>query len=211
MGAAEYMDYVNDIHESGGHLLNVINDVLDMSKIEAGQLEPSFVDVDMASIAQTCISFSAGRASEAHVNPETSIPNELPAVFADDRIMKQIILNLLSNAIKFTPKQGTVSLSISADNERGCVVEVRDNGMGMDPANLETVMRPFGQIDDDLNRQLEGTGLGLPLVKSMTDMHDGTLEIDTALGRGTTVTMTLPPERVAESVRQLLNSNFARG
>ncbi len=200
VGAAEYMDYVNDIHESGGHLLNVINDVLDMSKIEAGQLEPSFVDVDMASIAQTCISFSAGRASEAHVNLETSIPNELLAVFADDRMMKQIILNLLSNAIKFTPKQGTVSLSISADNERGCVVEVRDNGMGMDPANLETVMRPFGQIDDDLNRQLEGTGLGLPLVKSMTDMHDSTLEIDTALGRGTTVTMT-PPARAGGGKR----------
>jgi len=79
------------------------------------------------------------------------------------------------------------------------------------PVNLETVMRPFGQIDNDLNRHREGTGLGLPLVKSMTDMHGGTLEIDTAPGRGTTVTMTLPPEQVAESVRQLLNSNFARG
>jgi len=210
VGAPQYTDYINDIHESGGHLLSVINDVLDMSKIEAGQLEPLFIDVDMAGIAETCMSFSSGRASNGEVNLESRIGNDLPAVFADERMMKQMILNLLSNAIKFTPPQGTVILSVWADNEQGCVVEVRDDGIGMDPNNLEMVMRPFGQVDDNLNRTSEGTGLGLPLVKSMAEMHDGTLEIETALGRGTTVTITLPPDRIVENVRDLLQSNLLR-
>lgn len=141
---------------------------------------------------------------------ESRIGNDLPAVFADERMMKQMILNLLSNAIKFTPPQGTVILSVWADNEQGCVVEVRDDGIGMDPNNVEMVMRPFGQVDDNLNRTSEGTGLGLPLVKSMAEMHDGTLEIETALGRGTTVTITLPPDRIVENVRDLLQSNLLR-
>ena len=101
-------------------------------------------------------------------------------------------------------------LSVWADNEQGCVVEVRDDGIGMDPNNLEMVMRSFGQVDDNLNRTSEGTGLGLPLVKSMAEMHDGTLEIETALGRGTTVTITLPPDRIVENVRDLLQSNLLR-
>jgi len=113
-------------------------------------------------------------------------------------MVQQIILNLLSNAIKFTPEKGVVELSIDADLQRGCVIQVRDNGIGMDPAKLDVVMQPFGQIDAKLGRKYEGTGLGLPLVKSMVDMHGGTLDIDTALARGTAVTVTLPLGRVID-------------
>jgi signal transduction histidine kinase len=193
VGAKKYAEYVDDIHNSGSHLLNVINDVLDMSKIESGRIEPSFGQIDMAKIAETCISFSTDRANKGQVGLKTSIRGDLPELFADGRMMKQIILNLLSNAIKFTPPRGTVELSISCDAQRGCVVQVRDNGIGMDPSKLNIVMRPFGQIDARLDRSYEGTGLGLPLVKSMVDMHAGTLDIETALGQGTTVTFTIPP------------------
>ncbi len=207
IGAPQYVEYVADIHNSGNHLLNVINDVLDMSKIEAGQLEPDVGKIDMTEVARTCISFSKERAAKGDVVLNSNIKDDLPQIFADDRMMKQIILNLLSNAIKFTPEQGVVELSISADKQRGCVVQVRDNGIGIDPDKLHAVMQPFGQIDAKLDRKYEGTGLGLPLVKSMIDMHEGTLDIDTAIGRGTTVTFTLPPECVVDDYRDILNAN----
>ncbi|MDA1099781.1 MAG: ATP-binding protein [Proteobacteria bacterium] len=198
IGAPKYVDYAAEIHNSGLHLMDVINDVLDMSKIEAGQLEPTFSEIDMSAIAETCISFTSERARKGHVILEANVRDGLPKMIADDRMMKQIILNLLSNAIKFTPQDGKVELFIDIDAQRRCVVKVRDNGIGIDPAKLSIVMRPFGQIDAELNRKYEGTGLGLPLVNSMVGMHGGTLEIDTALGQGTTVTITLPAERVVE-------------
>jgi signal transduction histidine kinase len=211
VGATEYADYVSDIHDSGKHLLQIINDVLDMAKIESGQLEPSFRDIDMAHIAETCVSMSSVLADKGDVALTTNIPNDLPEVLADSRMMKQIILNLLSNGIKFTPAQGNVVLSIAADKAQGCVIEVRDDGIGMDPADLDIIMQPFGQVDTNLNRENEGTGLGLPLVKSMVELHDGSVEIDTQLGRGTAVIITLPPERLADNVRDLLNSSAANG
>ena len=211
VGATEYADYVSDIHDSGKHLLQIINDVLDMAKIESGQLEPSFRGIDMAHIAETCVSMSSVLADKGDVALTTNIPNDLPEVLADSRMMKQIILNLLSNGIKFTPAQGNVVLSIAADKAQGCVIEVRDDGIGMDPADLDIIMQPFGQVDTNLNRENEGTGLGLPLVKSMVELHDGSVEIDTQLGRGTAVIITLPPERLADNVRDLLNSSAANG
>ncbi len=204
IGAAQYAEYVSDIHDSGSHLMNVINDVLDMSKIEAGQLEPSFDNINMKDVAATCVSFSSERARQGLVSLTTDIQEDLPKVRADERMMKQIILNLLSNAIKFTAEYGEVKLSIHADNETGCVISVRDTGIGMDPAKLDIVMQPFGQIDAKLDRKYEGTGLGLPLVKSMAEMHNAVLNIDTAPGKGTTVTITLRPEHVMDE-RHLLS------
>ena len=198
IGTPQYSEYVKDINNSGNHLLRVINDVLDMAKIEAGHLEPLYSQVDMTEIAETCISFFAERADKDHIELKVSIGGDLPKMSADDRMVQQIILNLLSNAIKFTPEKGVVELSIDADLQRGCVIQVRDNGIGMDPAKLDVVMQPFGQIDAKLGRKYEGTGLGLPLVKSMVDMHGGTLDIDTALARGTAVTVTLPLGRVID-------------
>jgi len=198
IGTPQYSEYVKDINNSGNHLLRVINDVLDMAKIEAGHLEPLYSQVDMTEIAETCISFFAERADKDHIELKVSIGEDLPKMSADDRMVQQIILNLLSNAIKFTPEKGVVELSIDADLQRGCVIQVRDNGIGMDPAKLDVVMQPFGQIDAKLGRKYEGTGLGLPLVKSMVDMHGGTLDIDTALARGTAVTVTLPLGRVID-------------
>jgi signal transduction histidine kinase len=205
VGTEQYKEYIDDIHDSGSHLMDVINAVLDMSKIEAGQMDPNFTRIDMAEIARICMSFSSNRADKGMITLKADIPDDLSEVYADHRMMRQMILNLLSNAIKFTPKLGTVELTIAVDQEQGCVVRVRDDGIGMDPANLDVVMQPFGQIESVLNRRFEGTGLGLPLVKSMVEMHNGTLVIDTALDQGTTATITLPPEAVIEDIRQFLD------
>ncbi len=196
IGAAQYAEYVKHINSSGNHLLRVINDVLDMSKIEAGHLQPSYSEIDMTEVADTCITFFSERADKGRVELKARIGDNLPRIFADDRMVKQIILNLLSNAIKFTPEAGLVELLIDADVQQGCIIRVRDNGIGMDPAKLDVVMQPFGQVDARLVRKYEGTGLGLPLVKSMVDMHGGTLDFDTALEQGTTVTITLPLGRI---------------
>ena len=168
-------------------------------------MDPNFTRIDMAEIARICMSFSSNRADKGMITLKADIPDDLSEVYADHRMMRQMILNLLSNAIKFTPKLGTVELTIAVDQEQGCVVRVRDDGIGMDPANLDVVMQPFGQIESVLNRRFEGTGLGLPLVKSMVEMHNGTLVIDTALDQGTTATITLPPEAVIEDIRQFLD------
>ncbi len=192
IGTPQYSEYVRDINSSGNHLLRVINDVLDMSKIEAGHFKPSYGPIDMTKIAKTCVSFFSERANKDRIELKVSVGDNLPKISADDRMIRQIVFNLLSNAIKFTPEEGVVELLIDADAKRGCVIRVRDNGIGMDPAKLDVVMQPFGQVDAELGRKYEGTGLGLPLVKSMVDMHGGTLDIDTALEQGTTVTITLP-------------------
>ena len=141
------------------------------------------------------MSFSSNRADKGMITLKADIPDDLSEVYADHRMMRQMILNLLSNAIKFTPKLGTVELTIAVDQEQGCVVRVRDDGIGMDPANLDVVMQPFGQIESVLNRRFEGTGLGLPLVISLVELHGGTVDLQSEPGEGTIVTFTVPAIR----------------
>ncbi|MGB8274200.1 MAG: PAS domain S-box protein [Alphaproteobacteria bacterium] len=196
MGSPRYREYAEDIYQSASHLLAVINDILDISKIEAGKLELYEEDVDLAEVIEICIRLMATRAMEAEVTLETDLPLGLPGLHADSRKVKQVLLNLLSNSVKFTPKGGRVTTSAKLTERGELRLAVADTGIGIAPENIEKALSPFAQIDSSLSRKYEGTGLGLPLSKALVELHGGRLEIQTALGVGTTVAITFPPERV---------------
>ena len=195
LGDQRYVDYAGDIRDSGLHLLKLINDVLDVSKIEFGKIALAEETVDVAAVAQSCVRLMRDRADAAGLTITQSLPPDLPLVQADELRLKQILLNLLSNAVKFTPPGGSVTLSAASD-ARGLRIVVADTGIGIEPGDLATALRPFGQIDSRLARKYQGTGLGLPLTKSMVELHGGRLEIDSAPGVGTKATVWLPPERI---------------
>jgi len=198
IGAEQYVDYVSDIKKSGEHLVDVISDVLDMSRIVAGQLRPSLAEVDLTEVIDSCMMMISDRANRGMVKIIQRLPDAPLLVRADERMMKQIILNLLSNAVKYTPEQGTVSIIVEIDREFGCRIFVCDTGIGIEPDMLDKVIHPFVQAKPELAGTNEGVGLGLPLVKSMVEMHDGTLEIESEPNKGTTVIVHLLPERVIE-------------
>ena len=192
LGAAKYEDYANDIHASGEHLLAVINDILDMSKIEAGKHTLDTSDIDLAHVIEETIRIVSGRASEADVTLLTE-PVEVPAVHADRRAVKQILLNLVTNGIKFTPTGGTVCVEAEhTDAEDFVTLSVIDTGIGIDASDLETLGRPFEQVESNYLKTHEGTGLGLALSRSLVELHGGTLTIESAPGEGTCVSFTLP-------------------
>jgi signal transduction histidine kinase len=190
-----YQDYARDIYESGGHLLSLINDVLDLSKIEVGRLELQEEAIDVAALIASCEGIVAVRASSAGLTLELELPAGLPALRADARRMKQIVLNLLSNAVKFTPSGGRIVVSAEARAGGDLRIAVSDTGIGMRPEDVAIALEPFRQIDSALNRRYEGTGLGLPLVQRLVALHGGTLTIDTTPDVGTTVTIILPAGR----------------
>jgi signal transduction histidine kinase len=191
VGSPRYLEYARDINNSGRHLLDMISDILDMSKIEAGQYELAPQDVDLATIAAFCVKLVAGRAEAGHLTIANQIGADIPALRADQRALRQIVLNLLSNAVKFTPPGGTVTVSAVAEGEAVRIV-VADTGMGISPADLAHIAEPFRQAGEVLNRPQDGTGLGLAITKRLVEMHGGRLEIQSAVGQGTTVSIILP-------------------
>jgi signal transduction histidine kinase len=197
LGAERYVEYARDIRDSGQHLLNLINDVLDISKIEVNKIDLAEDEVDVPAVIDSCLRLMRDRATAAGVTIAVKMPEILPALNGDDRRLKQILLNLVSNAVKFTPAGGRVEIRVAADAS-GFRFVVADNGIGIAKSDLETAMRPFGQIDSSLARRYEGTGLGLPLARSMTELHGGRLDIESEPGTGTTVTVWLPPTRAQE-------------
>lgn len=196
LGAPQYADYLNDIHGSGSHLLEIINDVLDMSKVEAGRMDLYETEFDLRAALEACVRMTSERASVGGVTVECKMPADLPGLYADGRLVRQMVLNLLTNAIKFTGKGGTVTLETRIDPEGHCVVCVADTGIGIAPEYLDSIMQPFVQVDSGIDRKYEGTGLGLSLVKSMAELHDATVDIESASGVGTTVTIRFPASRV---------------
>jgi PAS domain S-box/PAS domain S-box len=186
-----YVDYVAAIHESGIHLLEVINDILDLAKIEAGKFELHREDSDLHAIIQGALRLTAERAEKASVALEWRLADDMGSAFIDPLRIKQVLLNLLSNAVKFTPEGGRVCLDARLDG-RHARIEVGDSGIGMDAAAVEKALQPFGQVDSSLARRYPGTGLGLPLSKSFVALHGGSLQVHSAPGRGTTVTVLLP-------------------
>jgi signal transduction histidine kinase len=199
MGAdarTQYRDYAGDIGRSGRHLLDLINDILDMSKIEADKLDLRDDEIEIADMVASCMRMVSQRASEAGIEVTTQIPSDLPPVRADEVRLKQIVLNLLSNAVKFTPAPGSVTILAARQNDGGVSITVTDTGIGMTKEQLKVALEPFGQIDSSLARKHEGTGLGLPLVDALARKHGGALIVDSAPGRGTRATITLPPDRV---------------
>jgi signal transduction histidine kinase len=196
LNVAQYKEYARDIAVSGGSLLEIINDILDMSKIEAGRLELREDTLDIAAIVGACQRLIAPRASEADVALDSVIPSNLPQVRGDELRIKQIVLNLLSNAVKFTPHGGRVTVTAGLLPEGNFELAVTDTGIGMSADQIEIALQPFRQVDSSLARKSQGTGLGLPLVKAFAELHGGRLRIRSVPGEGTTVVIILPARRV---------------
>ncbi len=196
IGNEKYREYNDDIANSGQHLLELINDILDVSAIEAGMMELNEGDLEIGNVVESCIRLIRQRAEQGNINLTTNIDDRVPMLYADERRIKQILLNLLSNAIKFTRPDGSVSLSVALDEEDRHVFTVADTGIGMNKIELAKAMQKFGQVGRGKEAKHEGTGLGLPLTKGLIKLHGGTMTIDSERGVGTTVTMKFPNERV---------------
>ena len=190
-----YGEYAHDILDAGRHLLALINDILDLSKCDAGHLELHSEPVDLGALLQDCAKYLTGRAAEGRLTLRIDVPDDLPAVRADALRLKQVFLNLLTNAVKFTLPGGSVAARAFVAGDRGVVVAVSDTGIGMSPEQIPVALEPFRQISSPLARNVEGTGLGLSLAKALTERHGGKLEIESALDVGTTVRIHLPPGR----------------
>jgi two-component system cell cycle sensor histidine kinase PleC len=195
LGNARYREYAHDIHGAGKHLLALINDILDLSKAEAGRFELSTDEVVPADLLQECLRLIRGRAEEAGLRLKSNFAPGLPNLVVDRLRLKQILLNLLSNAVKFTPSGGTVELCAHADDAGRFILAVRDTGIGMAPEAIPIALEPFRQVASPFARTVEGTGLGLSLAKSLIECHGGTLELESALNKGTTARLVLPADR----------------
>ena len=195
MGNQQYFGYASDIHDSARHLLGLINDILDVSKIEAGKATLIEEEVSLDRVFDSVMRLVRERAQRAEVKLVTDIQEALPPFLGDERKLKQILINLLSNAVKFTAPGGRAELNVRIDDAGDLVVKVIDNGIGIAPQDIERVMEPFGQVDSRLSRRYSGTGLGLPLSRSLTELHGGTLTLESEPGKGTTVTVRLPGSR----------------
>jgi PAS domain S-box-containing protein len=196
LGHGNYRDYAHDIRESGQHLLDIINDVLDLSRIEAGKLTLNEAPIDLDRVLAGTLRIVQQRAHEAELAHVDSTERGLPPLHADERIVKQCLINLLSNAIKFTPKGGRVELTTRRTPEGGLCFEIIDNGIGIAAGDLDRVMAPFVQADGSHQRRHNGTGLGLPLVKSFMTLHGGRLDLTSELGVGTRVAISFPAHRM---------------
>ena len=187
-----YFDYAEDIVMSARHLLHVINDILDMSKIEAGRYELTLEDVDLPSVIGDCLTIVKGRAQEADIDLIDEFPTALPPAHIDARAIKQVLLNLLSNAIKFTPSGGAVHVTGSCDSDGALTIRVRDTGVGIRAEDLMRIFEPFWQGDPNIRRRSEGTGLGLAISRKFVELHGGSLAIASSESGGTVATIRLP-------------------
>ncbi len=192
-----YEEYARHINESGNHLLRLINDILDLARIQAGKFQLQEGVFDLAAAARGCMAVVEPLARKAEVAATCAVPEGRLYVFADERKIRQSIINLLSNAVKFTPAGGSMTLSIRAEPGQPITVAVSDTGIGIAAKDIGRALAPFQQIDSAFSRKYEGSGLGLAITKALIELHGGTLTIDSEVGAGTTVTLTLPPERAA--------------
>jgi signal transduction histidine kinase len=206
LGNTKYAEYSRDIHAAGTHLLALINDILDVSKAEAGKLDLYVEPVSLPEMIADCVKLLTGRAQEGRLKLSVACYDDLPCVMGDQMRLKQIVLNLLSNAVKFTPPGGYVTVGAQHTATGGVDIFVRDTGIGMAPEQIPVALEPFRQIGSAHARQFEGTGLGLSLVKSLVELHDGELFIDSALNAGTTVRARFPALRCAASKDWLLRT-----
>ena len=184
-------EYVNDIHGSGKHLLSLINDILDLSKIEAGRMELEVSEFDLPAALENALTLVKERAQRHGIRLGMKTDGSLGSFRGDERKFKQIMLNLLSNAVKFTPDGGRVA--VSAKQDTTCVeIAVRDTGIGIAPEDQAAVFEEFKQVGRDYTKKAEGTGLGLALAKRFVELHGGSIRLDSAPGKGSTFTVSLP-------------------
>ncbi len=192
----KYAEYAADIHQSGNHLLDLINDILDVSAIEEGKLKLYEEELDVAEATRAAIRLIASRIEEDNIKLTTEFSPDIPRIFADGRRFKQIILNLMSNSAKFTEQGGEISVYLFMDNGE-LVLSVADTGIGMDEEELAVALSKFGQVEGSWTRRFDGTGLGLTLTIQLVEAHGGTFDIESRKGVGTTVTIKFPRQRIA--------------
>jgi signal transduction histidine kinase len=186
-----YREYVEHIHDSAQVLMDIIDDILDLSRIEAGRHDIDPAVHDAGDIARSCLEIVSMKAGEKGVRLDLDAEADTP-VFADARALRQVLLNLITNAVKFTPDGGTVTIRVEPHGRRGTVFAVRDTGVGMSPEDVEVALQPFGRIAQAGRAPEQGTGLGLPIAQRLIELHGGRLTVDSAPGKGTTVRVTLP-------------------
>ena len=199
IGNEKYRSYIVDIQRSGKLLLNVINDILDLSKAEAGKWELTEDVFDVEQTLRAVLRLLKPRLDEADLSAAISLPTSLPLLRADERKTQQVFFNLLSNAVKFTPPGGRIDVVGQHDHANGITIRVRDTGIGIDPEKLECVFEPFMQIDSALSRKHSGTGLGLSVVRAIMEHHKGSVELKSDVGNGTEAILVFPAERVLEA------------
>jgi PAS domain S-box-containing protein len=199
IGNPKYAEYASDIVSSGLHLLSLINDILDLSKIEAGHVDIRDENIDMADLVRACLKLMGDRAREGGVDLIVQVDDGLPLLRADQRMVKQVLVNLLSNAVKFTPPGGRVTVRAWQNPQDGYVLQVADTGIGIAFEDVPKAMARFGQIDSDVSRRFEGTGLGLPLTRSLIEAHGGAFDLESEVGAGTTATAHFPAQRIVSA------------
>jgi len=195
LGQERYKEYCTDINNAGVHLLEVLNDILDVSKLESGDMDLLENDVDVSAVVASSVAMLANRADNQNITLITEIPKTLPRLYSDARRVKQILINLLSNAVKFSSEGSEVTVSASVGKQGEISLVVTDKGIGISQTDLAKVMDPFHQVSDSLTRNHEGTGLGLHIVNSLVELHGGRVVIESELGVGTSVCVHFPPER----------------
>jgi two-component system cell cycle sensor histidine kinase PleC len=191
-GPEKVVQYASYIQQAAEHLLALINGILDVSKIQAGKLSVDLEPISLSYVLEPCLLITDAKAKEKNVTIETHIAENLPLLLADPLRLKQILINLLSNAVKFTPEWGRIRVDANLRAEDSVTISVTDTGPGMSPEEVDTAMRPFGQVDSGFNKRHEGTGLGLPIAYALSKLHGGDLQIHSSKGVGTRVTVLIP-------------------
>jgi signal transduction histidine kinase len=195
LGNPRYREYAQHIHSSGSHLLDLINDILDIAKLDARKVELHESEIDIHEFIQSCSVLLEAQAAKCGVRISTGNSKERLLLRGDERRLRQILFNLLSNAVKFTPQGGEVTISAHVQAD-GLHIAVADTGIGIAAEDIPRALARFGQIDSALSRRHTGTGLGLPLAKELAELHGGTLAIESEVGTGTTVRLTFPTWRI---------------
>ncbi len=201
IGERRYQGYAGDIRSSAQHLLGLINNILDLTRVESNHYNLEEATVDLTQVINDSVHLLEAKAKAAGLVLEIDCDKRVPMVVGDELALRQILINLLQNAVKFTPAEGHIAVSLQRQQDGDIVVEVRDTGIGIEPEDINRVLEPFMQADTSLARRYEGAGLGLPLSKKLAEMHDGALELQSTPGAGTTVRLVLPASRAANVYR----------
>lgn len=201
LGNKKYEEYVAFIHNSAGHLRQLIDQILDLSKVEAGKQEVKETEIDVHTLFNTSLSLVNELARKAEIRLDGSVDDNVPRLLADERMMKQVLLNILSNAIKFTPKGGIVQLTAYLSDDDRLTMEVSDTGIGISADDYDKAFSVFGQIENIESRSHEGSGLGLPISRRLIELHKGELDLESTLGEGTVVKITFPADRAMEMIK----------
>ena len=204
VGTPRYREYAGDIISAGRHLLDLINDILDISRIEAGTLDVIPEPLEVRPLLEGCVTMMAPRAADSGISLALDIQDGLALLMADERHIRQIVLNLITNSIKFTPEGGHIKVGARPTADPGVAIHVRDTGIGIAANDIPKILKPFGQIAKNLTRPNDGVGLGVPLARSLAELNGASFELESVLGEGTTVTLRFPYARVLTWPRRLV-------